>query len=219
MAEGISKEKFRSVCAKCEEVSCREVGEEYPDWCLQEEGSWLEDSLVEYQKSENKKLYKTAAYVESTGYKKWPRLQEIAEYALKANFKNIGLAFCIGLKREAEIAAQYFTGRGLKVNSAVCCCGSINKSRLEIPPEDHLNPDSDFEAGCNPVGQAKMLAESGTEFNIVLGLCVGHDSLFFKYSEAPATVLAVKDRVLGHNPLAAIYNSNSYYGHLFKDKE
>ena len=39
----------------------------------------------------------------------------------------------------------------------------------------------------------------------------GHDSLFFKYSTAPVTVLAVKDRVTGHNPLAAIYLSESYY--------
>jgi len=219
MDENNNNIELRSICAECNEVSCGEPGDYYPDWCLQNSGSWLEKALVEYQKPENKKLYKTAAYVESTGYKEWPRLQEIAEFALKASYDNIGLAFCIGLKREAEIAAQYFTSRGLKVNSAVCCCGSINKSRLDVPPEDHLNPDSDFEAGCNPVGQAKMLAETGTEFNIVLGLCVGHDSLFFKYSEAPATVLAVKDRVLGHNSLAAIYNFNSYYSHLFENEK
>ena len=47
--------------------------------------------------------------------------------------------------------------------------------------------------------------------NVLLGLCVGHDSLFFKYTEAPCTVLAVKDRLLGHNPLAAVYNVDSYY--------
>lgn len=219
MVDDKNRNELRSICAECKDLNCREDGEKYPDWCLQDEGSWLEQAMVEYQKPENKKLYKTAAYVESTGYKEWPRLQEIAEYALKAGYENVGLAFCIGLKREAEIAVQYFYSRGLKVNSAVCCCGSINKSRLDVPPEDQLNPDSDFESGCNPVGQAKLLAESGTEFNIVLGLCVGHDSLFFKYSESPATVLAVKDRVLGHNPLAAIYNSNSYYSHLFNDKE
>jgi uncharacterized metal-binding protein len=40
---------------------------------------------------------------------------------------------------------------------------------------------------------------------------VAHDSLFFKHAEAPTTVLAVKDRVTGHNPLAAIYLSDSYY--------
>ena len=46
---------------------------------------------------------------------------------------------------------------------------------------------------------------------MLLGLCVGHDSLFMKHSVAPVTVLAVKDRVLGHNPLAAIYMADGYY--------
>jgi uncharacterized metal-binding protein len=40
---------------------------------------------------------------------------------------------------------------------------------------------------------------------------VGHDSLFFKYTNVPTTVLAVKDRVTGHNPLAAVYQADSYY--------
>jgi uncharacterized metal-binding protein len=43
---------------------------------------------------------------------------------------------------------------------------------------------------------------------------VGHDSLFFKFADAPTTVLAVKDRVTGHNPLAAIYLSGTYYQKL-----
>ena len=67
---------------------------------------------------------------------------------------------------------------------------------------------------CNPIGQAMIMNEAKTQFNVVLGLCVGHDSLFFKYSEALCTVLAVKDRLLGHNPLAAIYTSDSYYKFL-----
>ena len=57
-----------------------------------------------------------------------------------------------------------------------------------------------------------------TQLNILLGLCVGHDSLFIKYSEAPVTVFAVKDRVLGHNPIAAIYTANSYYNKKLFDK-
>jgi len=56
-----------------------------------------------------------------------------------------------------------------------------------------------------------VLNREKTEFNILLGLCVGHDSLFFKYSEALCTVLAVKDRLLGHNPLAAVYTLDTYY--------
>lgn len=43
---------------------------------------------------------------------------------------------------------------------------------------------------------------------------IGINSLFIKYSKAPITVFAVKDRVLAHNPLGAIYQAESYY----KDK-
>jgi uncharacterized metal-binding protein len=212
-----NKEKFNSICAQCKPKTCNKDDDHYPDWCLQNKGDWLQNALNKYEKKENIKLYKTAAHVETTGYKKWPRLKEIAEYSIEAGFENIGLAFCIGLAKEAEMAAEYFHKRGLEVNSAVCCCGSINKKDLDIPPEDRFSLEG-FEAGCNPIGQAELLAECETEFNVVLGLCVGHDSLFFKHSKAPTTVLAVKDRVLAHNPLGAVYNAESYYSHLF-DKE
>ncbi|MCK5682073.1 DUF1847 domain-containing protein, partial [bacterium] len=70
------------------------------------------------------------------------------------------------------------------------------------------------ETMCNPILQAMILNQSKTDFNIMLGLCVGHDSMFLKEADAPCTVLAVKDRVLGHNPLSAIYNIDSYYRSL-----
>ena len=58
------------------------------------------------------------------------------------------------------------------------------------------------EALCNPVAQAELLAEHGCEFNEVMGLCIGHDSLFFKHAKGLTTVLDAKGRVLGHNPVA-----------------
>jgi uncharacterized metal-binding protein len=69
---------------------------------------------------------------------------------------------------------------------------------------------------CNPISQAEILNNEGAEFNIVVGLCVGHDSLFFKYAKAPTTVLVAKDRVFGHNPAAALYLSSSYYRKLLR---
>lgn len=69
---------------------------------------------------------------------------------------------------------------------------------------------------CNPITQAMMLNEAKTDFNILLGLCIGHDSLFLKYAEGMTTVFAVKDRVTGHNPLAPLYTSRSYYQRLAK---
>lgn len=64
---------------------------------------------------------------------------------------------------------------------------------------------------CNPILQAEKLNEQQTDVNIVMGLCVGHDSLFYKYSKVLITTLVTKDRVLGHNPAAALYQANAYY--------
>ena len=58
-----------------------------------------------------------------------------------------------------------------------------------------------------------------TDLNVVVGLCVGHDSLFYKYSEALTTTAVTKDRVLGHNPVAALYTADSYYSKLKKSEE
>ena len=61
--------------------------------------------------------------------------------------------------------------------------------------------------------------EAGVEFNVLVGLCVGHDSLFFKYAKAPTTVLVAKDRVFGHNPVAGLYLSPSVYYRKLRRKE
>lgn len=64
---------------------------------------------------------------------------------------------------------------------------------------------------CNPIGQDLYLNKNETDFNILLGLCVWHDTLFIKYSEYPITIFAVKDRVLCNNTLGAIYQAEGYY--------
>ena len=57
---------------------------------------------------------------------------------------------------------------------------------------------------------AKILNDAKTDLNIVMGLCVGHDILFHKYIQGPTTTLVVKDRVLAHNPAAALYTVHSF---------
>jgi uncharacterized metal-binding protein len=66
------------------------------------------------------------------------------------------------------------------------------------------------------VAQARILNAEGMEMNIIMGLCVGHDMLFSKHSQAPVTTLVVKDRVTGHNPAAVLYGQNFYYKRLQK---
>jgi len=98
--------------------------------------------------------------------------------------------------------------------SVVCKTGAVPKEALGLSDKDKVRPGR-FEAICNPIAQAELLNKSGTELNIILGLCVGHDSLFIRHASAPVTVLAVKDRVLAHNPLGAIY-AGHYFDQRFK---
>ena len=138
------------------------------------------------------------------------RIEEICEFAKKMGYRRLGLIFCIGFIKEAGIVDEIFKAHGFEVVSVVCKAGGTPKEKVGIEDEDKIFQGMD-ETMCNPIYQARLLNNEKTEFNILLGLCVGHDSLFFKYAEAPNTVLAVKDRVTGHNPLAAIYLSQSYY--------
>jgi uncharacterized metal-binding protein len=86
----------------------------------------------------------------------------------------------------------------------------VSKEKIGLTNEEKIYRGMD-EPMCNPIYQAKLFNHENTDFNILLGLCVGHDSLFFRFVKSPTTVLAVKDRVTGHNPLAAVYLSESYY--------
>jgi uncharacterized metal-binding protein len=159
---------------------------------------------------EDRMLAHNAALVEAEGYCRLTRVEETMAFARRCGFERLGLAFCIGLLREARVLDRILTANGFTVESVLCKNGSLDKKIIGIADAEKVEPGT-FEPMCNPIGQARALEAAETQLNIVLGLCVGHDSLFFKHSAAPVTVLAAKDRVLGHNPLAAIYLADGYY--------
>ena len=138
------------------------------------------------------------------------RLVEIIEFAQKMNYERLGLAFCLGLTREAAAVNDILQAHGFEVVSVLCKAGRTSKNKIDLTEDQKIMRGMD-EPMCNPIYQATLFNHEKTDFNILLGLCVGHDSLFFKYAESPVTVLAVKDRVTGHNPLAAVYLAESYY--------
>jgi len=142
-----------------------------------------------------------------------PRIQEIWEFARKMGYTRLGLVFCVGLYKEAAIVAQILKNHDFETVSIVCKVGSIPKEEIGVKDSEKIFI-GEHESMCNPILQAKIVNDAKTDFNILLGLCVGHDSLFFKYAEAPTTVLAVKDRVAGHNPLGPIYLWGNYYSWL-----
>jgi uncharacterized metal-binding protein len=146
-----------------------------------------------------------------------PRLQEIIEFAHKMKYRRLGIVFCDGLRREAGAVARVLKKQGFEVVSAVCKAGGIPKEEIGIEEEQKIEIGSE-ETMCNPLAQAELMNRSETQLNIMMGLCVGHDSLFIKHAKAYTTVLAVKDRVLGHNPLAAVYTLGSYSERFLKTR-
>ena len=189
----------------------------YPAFCptpgLQEgqaRGEVLAEAMALYDEGRNREIMVAAAEVESEGYCVWPRVEEIMRFAEKIGARKIGIATCVGLLNEASIFADILRSRGFEPVGIGCKAGSQLKTDMGVAEEfcdvGHVM--------CNPILQAKMLEAEGTELNVVVGLCVGHDSLFYKYSAAPATTLITKDRVTGHNPAGPLYTAKSYYKKL-----
>jgi uncharacterized metal-binding protein len=160
--------------------------------------------------SEVRQMAHAAALVEAKGYMRWTRVEDTMEFARAMGYRKLGIACCVGLRREGAILESILRKNGFEVSSAVCKTGGVPKEELGIKDEEKVRPGG-FEAMCNPVAQAMLLDSVGCQLNILVGLCVGHDALFTKTSKAPVTTLIAKDRVLGHNPVAAIYNHQSYY--------
>jgi uncharacterized metal-binding protein len=173
----------------------------------------LNEARQAYEHPETRELAQAAARTEAAGYCEEPRVEEIMGFARRLGVNRLGIANCVGLMREARLLQEILEANGFDVSSVCCKTGSIPKEEIGLADEEKIRPGQ-FEALCNPVGQAKLLNEAGTGLNIVVGLCVGHDSLFFRHSGAPVTVLVAKDRVTGHNPAAALYTSHSYYRRL-----
>ena len=224
-----------SNCAKCpfpsSERICSSEGDKAPAFCPTKNlGKLIPCALEEYRKPEIEEFARQASLQEAEGYGNKekgyaflkpvkPRIEETMDFARRMGYTRLGLAFCAGLQREAALVEEIFTLQGFEVVSVMCKVGSVPKEELGLTDEDKL-AIGNFEAMCNPVLQALVLNEEKTHFNVLMGLCVGHDSLFLKYATAPCTVLAAKDRLLGHNPLAAVYTSHSYYRSLRqKEKE
>lgn len=169
------------------------------------------EALAEYELAENRSVMQAAADVEFSGYGQWSRVQEIMEFAKRMGWKKIGIANCGGLLRESTTFARILRSNGFEVYGVSCKAGMVPKVDMGIDPKCEA-------VGCNicnPILQAKTLNEAGTELNVVIGLCVGHDSLFYKYSSAVTTTLITKDRVTGNNPAAVLYTADSYYRRLF----
>jgi uncharacterized metal-binding protein len=213
------EEQHDSGCTDCRVINCFRQDRRFPDFCLTEEVESEElDTITEQYRGDSldARIARASAEVEGTYYGKLTRVEEIIAFANRIGAKRIGLASCIGLSEESRIFAKVLEVNRLEPYSVMCKVGSVDKSEIGISDSLKIKQGS-HESLCNPILQAKLLKEHNTELNVIIGLCVGHDSLFMKYSDAPVTTLITKDRLLCHNPAAALYTSGFYYKRLFEE--
>ena len=207
-------------CAYCKDFACDSGEDIRPGNCPMNDEELMDEAVREYGDETVSRFFIEAAKVEGEGYGEWNRVRETIELCRRMGYRDIGIAFCVGFSDEAKVLSRLLEERGFRVHSVVCKNGSFDKTVFGIPEDAKIDPG--FEPACNPIGQARFLADEGVEFAIVLGLCVGHDSLFYKYfseySDAFVTTLVVKDRALGHNPCVALYQADGYMKNSFGDK-
>lgn len=154
-----------------------------------------------FDNKENKLILDVSTRLEGEHYMQLTRMEEIILFAKNMEYRKIGIAHCVGLTNEAKIIKDILD-KHFTVYTICCKFSGIDKKDYDLKQIK----DDRYEAICNPVGQAMVLNDLGTDLNLIVGLCMGHDILFNKYSEAPVSTFIVKDRVTGHNPAASIYS-------------
>ena len=214
----VSAEKQTFTCASCGVLNCYRRAGVFPSFCLT---TGTPDALKTRAKraylgnGRDAKMARAAAEVEGTYYGRLTRVEEIIAFANRIGAKKIGIATCIGLIEESRVFVKVLKANDLKPYAVLCKVGSVDKTEIGIPDSLKVQKGS-YEAICNPVLQAELLNQWKSDLNVIVGLCVGHDSLFIRHSDAPVTTLITKDRVTGHNPAAALYTSGFYYKRLLE---
>ena len=218
---GSDKSAVGPKCAECPSRPCTQGLPKHvplPDFCpMIHYAPLIKDTVPRYLDRGIKDFYLGSALTEKEGYDTRaareegrivpirPRIREIGAFAETIGAKKLGLAFCSGLFDEAGRAAAILGRLGFDIVSVICSCGAVDKIEAGLAPELKIRSPENFEAACNPLVQAEILNRNQTDFNILVGLCVGHDMLFTSHSKAPVTTLIVKDRLSGHNPLVSLY--------------
>jgi uncharacterized metal-binding protein len=194
-------------CASCKAHTCFTGKGEVPAGCP--EGKRVEqDAPPPFEKF--------AVHTKAVQEKSVDRIHEVIEHAKFMGYKKIGIAGCIGMHDELRVITQMLRkDGGLEVSSVMCKSGSLHKKKLGVPSKYRLTTRTGYGIGviaCNPVAQALVFNDEETDMNCILGLCVGHDSIFMKHSKAPTISLIVKDRSNAHNPASILYG---FYGDNF----
>lgn len=205
-------------CSDCKILACAKGSAAYPPFCpTKAQAASGGDACASSYDGDGlaAAIMGAASQVGTEAFdRRWCRVEETIAFFRAMGWRRIGIASCAGLHAEARIFARILEAKGFEPVAVCCKVGALPKSRFDAPESC-----CDFGAvSCNPIMQARALADAGTQANVAIGLCVGHDMLFARHSAAPLTTLVAKDRALFHNPVGALYaaETSSFYSTLLK---
>ena len=195
-------------CESCRVAACEHLDKTAPDFCVQASitKEMHDEALRLYNEPENHLIMESAAIVSAETVNS-TRVQDTIKFASCMGASLVGIATCTAMLRETRILADLLRKAGFEVQAVGCKLESNMKADLNIGAPS-LAEDCVI---CNPIMQALLLNDAKTDLNILMGICVGHDALFCKYSNAPAVTLVAKDFVTVHNPCSVLYSADSVY--------
>jgi len=145
-------------------------------------------SIYQSESSDARKIWKAFAKLIHTGGAKKSRVEHVIDVCTAMQINKIGIASCLRYIKIAHYLMKLLRKRGFEVHIALCKLGGFKVEDLKI------NKNTNWIV-CNPVAQALLLNALKCELNITLGLCMGQDLIFNKYSKGFVTNLIVKEKI------------------------
>lgn len=133
-----------------------------------------------------------------------PRAEELIILAHVHGCKKLGIAFDIDLQDIAKLYTEILEKNGFRVVSVCSKAAAMTADEIGIADgKDTIN---------NGIVMAELLNSEKTDMNILIGLGVGQDSLFYKYADAFSVPLMIRDRVYGGATMEGMYQCFNSWG-------
>src|SRR3990172_11460006 len=109
-------------CALCKVQQCEKApgSQQIPTYCpMDQAGELYRGILGESQKQyfdegRDRQQALASARTEAAGYLRWPRVQEVMEFARRIGATHLGVASCIGLIEEARLLQKLLESNGFQ---------------------------------------------------------------------------------------------------------
>jgi uncharacterized metal-binding protein len=141
-----------------------------------------------------------------------PRAEELIILAHVHGCKKLGIAFDIDLQDIAKLYTEILEKNGFKVVSVCSKAAAMTADEIGITGKKAGSKTDGKGTINNGVVMAELLNSEKTDMNILIGLGVGQDSLFYKYAKAFSVPLMIRDRVYGGATMESIYQSFNSWG-------